>query len=74
MMERIEKKQATGPISAPFTMMEDIRELFIRARETELSTNELEEAKPRVLPEPSYNVTDHATHTLDPADRKRQQE
>jgi len=55
-------------------MMEDIPELFIRTGETELSTNELEEAKQRVLPEPSYNVTDHATHTLDPADRKRQQE
>ena len=74
MIERNEKKQATGPISAPFTMMEDIPELFIRTGETELSTNELEEAKQRVLPEPSYNVTDHATHTLDPADRKRQQE
>ena len=74
MIERNEKKQATGPISAPFTMMEDIPELFIRTGETELSTNELEEAKPRVLPEPSYNITDHATHTLDPADRKRQQE
>ena len=74
MMKRYEKKQATGPISAPFTMMEDIRELFIRTEETELSSNELEEAKQRVLPEPSYNVTDHTTHTLDPADRKRQQE
>src|SRR6185503_5117705 len=60
MIKRYEKKQATGPISAPFTMMEDIPELFIRTGETELSTNELEEAKPRVLPEPSYNITDHA--------------
>ena len=52
----------------------EIKELFVRAREKELNTNELEDSKARVLPEPAYSVTDHTTHTLDPADRKRQQE
>jgi len=38
------------------------------------SVNELEGSKARVLPEPSFSVTDHTTHTLEPAERKRQAE
>lgn len=40
----------------------------------ELTTNELADSKSRVLPEPSFSVTDHTTHTLEAAERKRQAE
>jgi len=52
----------------------DAREAYFRAHQKELTTNELAESKARALPEPSFSVTDHTTHTLEPADRKRQAE
>lgn len=47
---------------------------YFRAQQKELTTNELEESKAHVLSEPSFSVADHTTHTLEPADRKRQTE
>lgn len=47
---------------------------YFRAQQKELTTNELAESKARVLTEPSFSVTDHTTHTLEPAERKRQAE
>jgi predicted lipid-binding transport protein (Tim44 family) len=47
------------------------RETYFRALQKELTTNELAESKARVLPEPSFSVTDHTTHTLKPTERKR---
>jgi len=52
----------------------EAREAYFRAQQKELTTNELAESKARVLPEPSFSVTDHTTHTLEPADMTRQAE
>lgn len=51
----------------------DAREYF-RAQQKALTTNELAESTARVLSEPTFSVTDHTTHTLEAADRKRQTE
>jgi hypothetical protein len=48
----------------------DARESF-RAQQRELTTNELGKSVARVLPEPSFSVTDHTTHTLEPVEGKR---
>ena len=45
-----------------------------RAQKKELITNQLGERASRELPEPSFNITDHTTHTLEPVERKRQPE
>lgn len=45
---------------------------YFRAQQKELTTNELAESKVRELSEASFSVTDHTTHTLEPAERKRQ--
>lgn len=50
------------------------KEAYFRTQHAELTTNELAESNPRVLPEPSFSVTDHTTHTLESAERKRQTE
>jgi len=42
----------------------------LRTQQKELTTNELE-SKARMLPEPLFNVTDHTTHTLAPAEKER---
>jgi uncharacterized paraquat-inducible protein A len=52
----------------------EAREAYFRTQQKELTTNELAESKARLLPEPSFSVTDHTTHTLEPAERKRQAE
>jgi uncharacterized paraquat-inducible protein A len=52
----------------------DARKAYFRTQHAELTTNELAESKARVLPEPSFSVTDHTTHTLESAERKRQTE
>jgi hypothetical protein len=49
----------------------DRRKASVAAQENRLTTNELEESKARLLPEPLFRVTDHTTHTLEPAERKR---
>lgn len=54
--------------------MREAKKAYPIPQQTELTTNELAESKPRVLPEPSFSVTDHTTHTLEPADRKQQAE
>ena len=46
---------------------------FFRTPQNELTTNDLE-SNARALPEPSFSVTDHTTHTLESAERKRQAE
>lgn len=45
----------------------------MRRRQRQLTTNELN-SKARELPEPSFAVTEHTTHTLEPSDRKRSTE
>ena len=45
-----------------------------RSQQKELITNQLRDRASRELPEPSFNITDHTTHTLEPAVRKRQSE
>ena len=50
------------------------KEADFRTQQKELATNDLAESNARVLPEPSFSVTDHTTHTLEPAERKRQLE
>ena len=50
----------------------DRRKASVAAQEKRLTTNELEESKGRLLPEPLFRVTDHTTHTLEPAERKRE--
>ena len=52
----------------------EAREAYFRTQHAELTTNELAESKARVLPEPSFSITDHTTHTLESAERKRQTE
>jgi uncharacterized paraquat-inducible protein A len=52
----------------------EAREAYFRTQHAELTTNELAESKARVLPEPSFSVTDHTTHTLESAERKRRTE
>ena len=52
----------------------DAREAYFRTQHAELTTNELAESNARVLPEPSFSVTDHTTHTLESPERKRQTE
>jgi cytoskeletal protein RodZ len=52
----------------------EAREAYFRTQHAELTTNELADSKARVLAEPSFSVTDHTTHTLEPAERKRQTE
>ena len=52
----------------------EAREAYFGTQQKELTTNELAESKARVLPEPSFSVTDHTTHTLEPAERKRHTE
>lgn len=47
---------------------------YLRAQPTELTTNELAESKARMLTEPSFSVTDHTTHTLEPAEAERHTE
>lgn len=54
--------------------MRDARKAYSIPQQTKLTTNELAESMPRVLPEPSFSVTDHTTHTLESADRKQQAE
>jgi uncharacterized paraquat-inducible protein A len=46
---------------------------LFRTPQKELDTNELE-SKARVLPEPLFKVTDHTTHTLEPAEKERRTE
>ncbi len=41
-----------------------------KTQQNELTTSQLE-SQARMLSEPSFSVTDHTTHTLDPAERKR---
>lgn len=50
------------------------RAAYFRMQQNVLTTNELAESKARVLPEPPFSVTDHTTHTLEPAESKRQAE
>ena len=52
----------------------EARDAYLRNQHAELTTNELAESKARVLSEPSFSITDHTTHTLEPAERKRQTE
>ena len=52
----------------------EAREAYFRTQHVELNTNELAESRAPVLPEPSFSVTDHTTHTLESAERKRQTE
>ena len=52
----------------------DAGEAYFRTHHAKLTTNELAESKARVLPEPSFSVTDHTTHTLESAERKSQTE
>jgi hypothetical protein len=44
-----------------------------KAQQSELTTNQLE-SKARMLSEPSFSITDHTTHTLDPVERKGRSE
>ena len=50
------------------------RKASVAAQENRLATNELEESKARLLPEPLFRVTDHTTHTLDPAEKQRERQ
>ena len=52
----------------------EVREAALRIRQLELTTSELGESKARVLPPPSFSVTDHTAHTLEAAERNRQAE
>ena len=52
----------------------EVREASFRIQQKQLTTNELEESNSRVLPEASFSITDHTTHTLEAAERRRQSE
>ena len=52
----------------------DVREPYFGTQQKELTTNELGELKVRPLPESLLDVSDHTTHTLEPAVRKRHSE
>ena len=46
--------------------------LLSRKKDAKEAAKELSEAKPRLLPEPAFSVTDHTTRTLETVDRDRQ--
>src|SRR2546423_12303467 len=48
--------------------------LLSRKKDAKEAAKELSEAKPRLLPEPAFSVTDHTTRTLETVDRDRQTE
>jgi hypothetical protein len=50
------------------------RQGTVNKRPEELTTNELGESNMRVLPEPTFSVTDHTTNILETAARKRESE
>lgn len=52
----------------------DRKKVSFTPQSNTLTTNELEESKARQFPEPLFRVTDHTTHTLEPAQRKREGE
>jgi divalent metal cation (Fe/Co/Zn/Cd) transporter len=51
-----------------------IRLLLGRKKDAKEAVKELSEAKARLLPEPTFSVTDHTTRTLETVDRDRQTE
>jgi uncharacterized paraquat-inducible protein A len=52
----------------------DAGEALFGSRQKKLTTNELAETNARSLPEPLLSVTEHTTHTLEPAGRNRRTE
>jgi hypothetical protein len=52
----------------------EAKEAYRIAQQRNPTTNERGERELRVLPAPSLSVTEHTTHTLEPADRRQQAE
>jgi len=50
----------------------EAKQAYRMAQQVKLTTNELGELEARELPAPSFSVTEHTTHTLEPASRRQQ--